>query len=189
MARAGSLLRIEPLAPVGTTRDLPPALRRDERAAVYLAADRARDHAAAATAATSAMEQAVLDQAWWPADIWGHRALWHYEQAEMTLEAVRAARLIGDVRAAAGDPDSARRYYAEAIGEARDIGAELEQGLASLGLGRALLERGEVTTARRMGAAALTLLDRVGAPTTEIELARQLIGTEVVVGERTEETE
>ena len=36
-----------------------------------------------------------------------------------------------------GDPLSARRYYAEAISEARDIGAEREQGLAALGMGRA----------------------------------------------------
>ena len=57
----------------------------------------------------------------------------------------RQARRIGDLRAAAGDPGSARRYYAEAIDEARDIGAEHEQGLAALGLGRSLLELGDVT--------------------------------------------
>ena len=56
----------------------------------------------------------------------------------MTLQATRQARRIGDVRTAAGDPASARRYYAEAIDEARDIGAEHEQGLAALGMGRAL---------------------------------------------------
>jgi hypothetical protein len=105
----------------------------------------------------------------------------------MTLEATRQARRIGDLRTAAGDPDTARRYYAEAIDEARDIGAEREQGLAALGLGRALLDLGEVTQARRMGGAAVTLLERSAAPAGELTAARDLLGTELSVGERAEE--
>ena len=92
------------------------------------------------------------------------------------------ARRIGDLRGAAGDPASARRYYAEAIDEARDIGAEHEQGLAALGLGRSLLELGDVTGARRMAGASVELLDRARAPAGEIEAARALLGTEVAVG-------
>ena len=95
----------------------------------------------------------------------------------------------GDLRAAAGDPASARRYYAEAIDEARDIGAEHEQGLAALGLGRSLMELGEVTAARRLGAAARDLLGRAGAPTPELEEAERLLGTEMAVGERTKQEE
>ena len=115
---------------------------------------------------------------WWQADVWAHRALWHFERADLTLDAVRLARRIGDVRSAAGDPSSARRYYAEAIDEGRDIGAEHEQGLAAMGLGRALLELGEVTTARRLGRAAVDLLARSGASVEEIANARGLQGTE-----------
>jgi hypothetical protein len=107
----------------------------------------------------------------------------------MTLQAARQARRIGDLRSAAGDPDSARRYYAEAIDEARDIGAEHEQGLAALGLGRALLERGEVTTGRRLAGAAETLLARAGAPKVEVETARRLRGSELAVGEGSEQAE
>ncbi|HET6381200.1 MAG TPA: hypothetical protein VFH63_09280, partial [candidate division Zixibacteria bacterium] len=115
---------------------------------------------------------------WWPADLWGHRALWHFEQAGMDLAATRAARLIGDLRSTAGDPASARRYYAEAIAEARDIGAEREQGLAALGLGRAELELGQVTAARRLADAAMDLLARAGAPEEELAAARELRGEE-----------
>jgi tetratricopeptide (TPR) repeat protein len=123
---------------------------------------------------------------WWPADVWAHRALWHFEQEGMTLQATRQARRIGDLRVAAGDPASARRYYAEAIDEARDIGAEREQGRAALGLGRAHLDLGDVTVARRLAAAAVTLLERSEASTAELTAARDLLGTEVRVGERTE---
>ncbi|MGH2457157.1 MAG: hypothetical protein ACRDHD_12980, partial [Candidatus Limnocylindria bacterium] len=112
------------------------------------------------------------------ADIWGHRALWHFEQAGMELAATRAARLIGDLRAAAGDPTSARRYYAEAISEGRDIGAEREQGLAALGMGRAELDLGNVTTARRLAQVATELLERAGAPDDEVAAARELRGEE-----------
>ena len=133
------------------------------------------------------MEDAIDREAWWPADLWAHRALWHYEQAQDALGAIRQARRIGDVRSAAGDPESARRYYAEAIDEARDVGAEHEQGLAALGLGRAQLELGEVTQARRLAAAAVDLLDRAGAPAVDLEAARHLLGTEVPVGEGAEE--
>jgi tetratricopeptide (TPR) repeat protein len=187
MSRASALVGTPAPRPRRGPRELPQALRRSEHAAAYLAAEGEHDDADAGAAALEALERSASAGEWWPADVWGHRALWHFEQAGMALESVRAARRIGDVRRAAGDPDSARRYYAEAIDEARDIGAEHEQGLASLGLGHALLERGEVTTGRRMASAAVTLLERAGATAAEIQGARQLLGTEVPVGESTEE--
>jgi hypothetical protein len=159
-------------------RPLPLALRRSELAVPYLAADALADHPHAAEAATTAMQRAVTERDWWPADIWGHRALWHFEQAGMGLEATRAARLIGDLRCAAGDPTSARRYYAEAISEARDLGAEHEQALAALGMGRAAMDLSDVTTARRLAAIALDLLERASAPLEELEAARELRGQE-----------
>lgn len=162
--------------------ELPLALRHGGHAVAYLASERSGDHPAAAAAATESMRAAAGDEDWWAADIWGHRALWHFERAEMTLEAVRTARWIGDVRAGAGDPDTARRYYAEAIDEARDIGAEHEQGLATLGMGRSLLQRGDVTSARRMASAALDLLQRGEAESAEIASALELLGTEISVG-------
>ena len=158
--------------------ELPVALRRSEAAAPYLAAEAAADHRAAGQAATSAMEHSAGAGEWWPADIWGHRALWHFERAGMELEATRAARLIGDLRTAAGDPLSARRYYAEAISEARDLGAEHEQGLAALGMGRAAMDLSDVTTARRLADVAEELLERAGAPSGEIAAARALRGEE-----------
>ena len=167
--------------------ELPLALRRGALAEAYLEAESDGDHRRAGAAAVSAMDRAAAIEEWWQADAWGHRALWHFEQAGMTLQAARQARRIGDVRAAAGDPASGRRYYAEAIDEARDIGAEHEQGLATLGLGRALLELGEVTAARRLAAAAVDLLDRAEAPAAEIASARGLLGTEIAVGEGSEE--
>lgn len=105
----------------------------------------------------------------------------------MTLEAIRQARRIGDLRVAAGDPDSARRYYAEAIDESRDVGAEREQGLAAIGLGRAQLDLGDVTAARRLASAAIDLLERAEAPPPELASARALLGTEVAVGGEPEE--
>ena len=173
--------------PTAGLPELPLALRRGELADLYLAAERAGDHAAAGSAAAAASERAVESRAWWQADAWAHRALWHFERAEQTLEATRQARRIGDLRVAAGDPDSARRYYAEAIDEARDIGAEQEQGLAALGLGRAHLELGQVTPARRLAGAAITLLERSQAPGREIEAARELLGIEKAVGADTED--
>jgi tetratricopeptide (TPR) repeat protein len=167
--------------------ELPLALRRGDLGAAYLGAERARDHPRAASAAVEAMNAALRTEEWWPADLWAHRALWHFEQAQDTLQAIRQARRIGDLRAAAGDPASARRYYAEAIDEARDVGAEHEQGLAALGLGRAMLELGQVTQARRLAAAAVDLLDRAGAPDDDVAAARRLLGTEVPVGEGAEE--
>lgn len=164
--------------------ELPLALRRSELADAYLAAERAADHRRSGAAASRAAERAIAAGEWWQADAWAHRALWHFERAEMTLEATRQARRIGDLRLAAGDPDAARRYYAEAIDEARDIGAEREQGLAALGLGRAHLELGQVGAGRRLAGAAVTLLERAGAPAGELETARKLLGTEVAVGER-----
>jgi tetratricopeptide (TPR) repeat protein len=161
---------------------LPLALRRGELAGTYLYAQAHGDHRRAAAAATSAMERAAAAGEWWPADIWGHRALWHFERAGMELAAARAARLIGNVRVAAGDPASARRYYAEAISEARDVGAEREEGLAALGLGRAALQLSDVTTARRLAAIAIDLLERAGAPDSEVAGARELRGEEKEVG-------
>ncbi|HEX6655253.1 MAG TPA: hypothetical protein VF153_03475 [Candidatus Limnocylindria bacterium] len=164
-----------------TLRPLPLALRRSELAVPYLAADAAGDHEQAARAATTAMQDAEAQGDWWPADIWGHRALWHFEQAGLELEATRAARLIGDLRSAAGDPASSRRYYAEAISEARDLGAEHEEGLAALGMGRAAMHLSDVTTARRLAAIALDLLERAGAPPEELAAARELRGEEKAV--------
>lgn len=188
LRRARTALGMAPARHRSRLGELPLALRRGQLAATYLDAERAADHPRAGAAASAAMERAAETGDWWPADLWGHRALWHFEQAGMSLHAARQARRIGDLRAAAGDPGSARRYYAEAIDESRDIGAEHEQGRAALGLGRALLELGEVTTARRLAAAAEDLLDRAGAPAAEVEAARQLRGAERPVGERTEET-
>ena len=133
------------------------------------------------------MERAIDAEDWWPADVWAHRALWHFERADLTLQAARQARRIGDLRSAAGDPGSARRYYAEAIDEARDIGAEHEQGLATLGMSRAMVELGEVSAGRRLAGAAVDLLDRSRAPSREIEAARGVQGTEIPVGGTSEE--
>ncbi len=187
--RAKALLGVATPRPLSGLRDLPLALHRGEIANEYLDAERDADHRRAGAAAVTAMEGAIGAGDWWAADIWAHRGLWHFEQAEMTLQATRQARRIGDLRSAAGDPDSARRYYAEAIDEARDIGAEHEQGLAALGLGRALLELGEVTTGRRLAGAAETLLARAGAPEVEVDAARRLRGSELAVGEQAKERE
>ena len=185
--RARGALGIVPSSVRSGLRELPLALRRGELAEAYIEAEARSDHRRAATAAVAAMERAASDAEWWPADLWAHRALWHFERAGLTLQSTRQARRIGDLRAAAGDPASARRYYAEAIDEARDIGAEHEQGLAALGLGRSLLELGEVTAARRLGAAAHDLLARAGAAASELEAAERLLGNEVAVGELTNE--
>ena len=187
LASARSALGVSRRAPRGGLPELPLALRRGELAEAYLAAERDSDHRRAAAGAVAAMERAIASEEWWQADVWAHRALWHFEQAGSTLHAARQARRIGDVRSVAGDPASARRYYAEAIDESRDIGAEHEQGLAALGLGRSLLELGDVTGARRMAGAAVELLDRAGAPALEVEAAQALLGTEVAVGPATEE--
>jgi hypothetical protein len=182
-----SWLGAKPIPPPEALRELPLALRRGELASAYLVAEQDLDHRRAGVAASAARERAVATGEWWPADIWGHRALWHFERAGMQLAATRMARLIGDVRVAAGDPTSARRYYAEAISEARDLGAEREEGLAALGLGRAEMDRGDVTTARRLAAIAVGLLERCGAPDEEVSAARELRGTEKPVGGRAEE--
>lgn len=169
--------------------ELPLVLRRGDLATAYLSAEHDGDHARAGAAASRASEEAIAVEAWWPADAWAHRALWHFERAELGLQATRQARRIGDLRVAARDPGSARRYYAEAIDEARDLGAEHEQGLAALGLGRAHLDLGEVTLGRRLASAAADLLERAGAPRTEIDAAKALQGIEQAVGERTEEVD
>ena len=181
-----AVLRTEPRPGASGLRELPLALRRGELAETYLAAERESDHRRAAAAAGAAMDRAMAAEEWWIADIWAHRGLWHFEQAGMGLQATRQARRIGDLRFAAGDPHTARRYYAEAIDEARDIGAEHEQGLAARGLGQALMELGRVTEARRLASAAVDLLERSGAPAGEIEAARDLLGREVAVGETEE---
>ena len=164
--------------PVDRLPDLPVQLRRAPLAAPYLEAARGGDHRRAGAAASNASEQAVEARAWWAADAWAHRALWHFERVDMTLAATREARRIGDIRVAGGDPGAARRYYAEAISEARDIGAEREQGLAALGLGRAELDLGNVTVARRLAGIAEELLERTGAPSDETIAARELRGEE-----------
>jgi tetratricopeptide (TPR) repeat protein len=185
--RLRALLSLEPAPPPRSLGELPGRLQRDPLAPAYRDADRSRDHGRAAATAVEAMEVALRSEDWWTADAWAHRALWHFEQDEMTLEAARQARRIGDLRWAAGDPASARRYYAEAIDESRDIGAEHEQGLAALGLGRALLDLGSVSEARRLASASMTLLERSGAPAEELDAARGLLGIEVAVGEAREE--
>lgn len=162
--------------------NLPARLRRGELASSYLSAERDGDHRRAAAAAVTSADRAIVEREWWAADAWAHRALWHFERAEMTLQATRAARRIGELRTTAGDPSSARRYYAEAISEARDIGAEREEGLAALGLGRAELDLGNVTTARQLAQIAIDLLERCGAPEAEVQVARQLRGVEKEVG-------
>jgi hypothetical protein len=178
VARARSLFGTDASVPASALRPLPLALQHGELAERYLGAERAEDHERAGVAATAAMERAVSAAEWWAADLWGHRALWHFERAGMELAATRAARLIGDLRTSAGDPASARRYYAEAISEARDIGAEREEGLAALGMGRAAMQLSDVTTARRLAAIAIDLLERCGAPAEEVAAARELRGQE-----------
>lgn len=142
------------------------------------------DHRRAGAAAVAASRQAVALRNWGIADIWSHRALWHFEQAGMLLHAARTARMIGDLRVAAGDSTGSRAYYAEAISEARDLGAEREEGLAALGLGRAELELGNVTAARRLAQFAIDVLQRYGAPDADLAAARELRGQERLVGER-----
>ena len=182
LARARSLLGTDASAPAGALPPLPLALQHGELAERYLAADRSEDHERAGVAATAAMERAASAAEWWAADLWGHRALWHFERAGMELAATRAARQIGDLRSSAGDPASARRYYAEAISEARDIGAEREEGLAALGMGRAAMQLSDVTTARRLAAIAVDLLERCGGSADEVAAARELRGQEKEVG-------
>jgi len=162
--------------------ELPVRLRRTEVAAPYLEAEAQGDHQRAGVAAMAATESAITAGDWWVADTWAHRALWHFEQGGHMLGAVRAARRIGDLRTAAGDPDSARRYYAEAISEARDLGAEREEGLAATGLARAEMDRGDVTTARKLADIAVGALERSDAPLGEVSAARDLRGTEKSVG-------
>ncbi len=164
--------------PVDRLPDLPVPLRRAPLAAPYLEAAQHRDHRRAGAAAASAAEGAVEARLWWAADAWAHRALWHFERVDLALAATRQARRIGDIRVAGGDPATARAYYAEAISEARDIGAEREQGLAALGMGRAELDLGNVTVARRLAGIAQELLERSGAPADESAAARELRGQE-----------
>ena len=172
----------QPQAPADRLPDLPVVLRRSPLATPYLEAAQAPDHRRAAAAAASASDRAIEEREWWAADAWAHRALWHFERIDMTLAATREARRIGDIRVAGGDSASARRYYAEAIGEARDIGAEREEGLAALGLGRAELDLGNVTVARRLATIAEELLERAEAPADEIAAAAELRGEEKTVG-------
>jgi tetratricopeptide (TPR) repeat protein len=163
--------------------ELPVVLRRAPLAVPYLEAERDGDQRRAGAAAMAAAEAGIAAEAWWAADLWAHRALWHFERADMALQSTRAARRIGDLRVAGGDPTSARRYYAEAISEARDLGAEREEGLAAYGMGRAELELGRVTDARKLARIAVDLLERCNAPAEEVDAARRLLGTERAVGE------
>jgi hypothetical protein len=165
-------------APVERLGELPVALRRSPLAAPYLEAEGEGDQRRAGAAAMAAAEAGIAAESWWAADLWAHRAMWHFERAEMSLQATRAARRIGDLRVAGGDPASGRRYYAEAISEARDLGAEREEGLAANGMGHAELELGNVTAARKLARIAVDLLERAGAPAEEISAARELRGTE-----------
>ena len=167
--------------PVVRLPELPAALRNSPLAVPYLVAERSGDDPRAGAAAMTAAEAGIAAAAWWVADLWAHRGLWHFERAEMGLQATRAARRIGDLRTAAGDPGSARRYYAEAISEARDLGAEREEGLAAYGMGRAELELGNVTAARQLARIAVDLLERCRAPADEVAVARELRGTEQAV--------
>jgi hypothetical protein len=182
MAWVRGLVGPQPRAPSDRLPDLPAVLRRSPLAAPYLEAIAGADHRRAAAAAASASEQAITERSWWAADAWAHRALWHFERIDMALAATRQARQIGDIRVAGGDPASARRYYAEAIGEARDIGAEREEGLAALGMGHAELDLGNVTVARRLGTIAGELLERAEAPAEEVAAAAELRGEEKSVG-------
>jgi hypothetical protein len=168
--------------PVERLPELPVALRRAPLATPYLEAERAGDEQRAGAAAMAAAEAGIAAEAWWAADLWAHRALWHFERAELALQSTRAARRIGDLRVAGGDPASARRYYAEAISEARDLGAEREEGLAAYGMGRAELDLGNVTAARKLAHIAVGLLERCGAPDDELDAARELQGVERRVG-------
>jgi len=167
-----------PTAPVERLGELPVGLRNSPLAVPYREAEREGDQRRAGAAAMAAAEAGIAAAAWWAADLWAHRALWHFERAELGLQAARAARRIGDLRVAGGDPASARRYYAEAISEARDLGAEREEGLAANGMGHAELELGNVTAARKLARIAMELLERCGAPADEIAAARELRGTE-----------
>jgi hypothetical protein len=162
--------------------ELPVALRRSPLAAPYLEAEHKGDQRRLGEAAMATAEAEIAAESWWAADLWAHRAMWHFERADMALEATRAARRIGDLRVAGGDPASARRYYAEAISEARDLGAEREEGLAANGMGHAELELGNVTAARRLAGIAVDLLERAEAPPEEVTAARELRGTERAVG-------
>ena len=177
-ARLQALMGREERRPVDRLPDLPVPLRHSPLAVPYLDATREGDHRRAGAAASNASEQAIAARAWWAADAWAHRALWHFERVDMALAATRQARRIGDIRVAGGDPSASRRYYAEAISEARDIGAEREQGMAALGLGRAELDLGNVTVARRLAGIAEELLERAGAPADETAAARELRGEE-----------
>ncbi len=183
LARLRGVLFGQPAPAPEHLPDLPVRLRRTAVAAPYLEAEAASDHRRAGAAAVEAAESAIQTQDWWVADSWAHRALWHFEQGSLALPAIRAARRIGDLRTMAGDPDSARPYYAEAISEARDVGAQREEGLAELGLARAELDRGEVTTARRLASVAIDNLAGGGAPASELEAARAVRGSEKAVNE------
>ena len=162
---------------------LPVLLRRSELAPPYLEAERAGNHRRAGAVATTASSRELDVRRWSPAEAWAQRALWHFEHAGMWLHAARGARRIGEVHLAAGDATGSRRYFAEAISEARDLGATREEGLAALGLGRAELELGNVSTARRLARIAIDLLERHGAPDAEVAAARELRGVEIPVSE------
>ena len=179
---AARLMQVLGLATRDTLPSLPAVLRQSELAPTYLDAERLRDHRRAGAVATTASRRELRVLRWSPAEAWAQRALWHFEHAGMWLQATRTARQIGEVHLAAGDAAGARRHFAEAISEARDLGASREEGLAALGLGRAEIDLGNVTTGRRLAQIAVDILERCGAPASEIGAARELRGTEVRVG-------
>ncbi len=158
--------------------ELPVALRRSELAAPYLSAEAAADHPAAGSGGHDRDGECRRRR----------RVVAGGHLGPSGAVALRAGGdgAGGDARGpadrrpafAAGDPLSARRYYAEAISEARDLGAEREQGLAALGMGRAAMDLSDVTTARRLGQIAEELLERAAAPPNEIAAARELRGEE-----------
>ena len=180
---AAHLRRLLGIPPSGRPTRLPPSLREHELAPRYLDAQRLADHRRAGVVAAVAWRRELDAMRWSPAEAWAQRALWHFEHAGMWLHAARTARRIGEVHLVAGDAAGARRYFAEAIAEARDLGASREEGLAALGLGRAEIELGHVTAGRRLAQISVDLLSRCRAPASEIAAAKELRGTEIRVGD------
>ena len=76
------LIGTEQRPPPDRLPDLPVPLRRSPLAVPYLEAASESDHRRAGAAAANASEQAVEARAWWVADAWAHRALWHFERVD-----------------------------------------------------------------------------------------------------------
>ena len=88
-ARLQALIGRDERRPVDRLPDLPIPLRRSPLAVPYLDAARESDHRRAGAAASNASEQSIEARAWWAADAWAHRALWHFERVDMALAATR----------------------------------------------------------------------------------------------------